>query len=143
MNVREFINLLNESAAGQQYLLATHNLETNTWRVTFHNDRTAAHVAYTQWKSAFVGDAYIAPVELKYHASADRRKQAVTNESAKKITKSVINLALNAIDRDSHSSEPDTKERADAAYTAFNDKSIDRSEILYYYEREKEFQSLQ
>lgn len=81
--MRDLLNIINESAAMDgQYLLATYNLETSTWRVTFYPSREMAHVAYKQWSSTFTGDAYIAPVEMKMHADAEARKKARGLEEA-------------------------------------------------------------
>lgn len=81
--MRDLLNILKESSATDgQYLLATYNLEDMTWRVTFHPSREMAHVAYKKWSSAFTGDAYIAPVEMKMHADAASRKKARGLEEA-------------------------------------------------------------
>ena len=83
--MRDLLNILNENheivtESEGQYLLATYNLETKAWRVTFYPSRAEAHVAYKQWSSAFTGDAYICPVERKYHADAASRSAAVNPE---------------------------------------------------------------
>ena len=77
--MRDLLNIINEGSTPVegQYLLATQNLETGAWRVTFHPSRELAHVAYKQWSSTFTGDAYIAPVEMALHADKDARASAV------------------------------------------------------------------
>lgn len=70
---------------------------------------------------------------------------AIVSETTipKRITNKVIRAALDAMERDSYSSDEDTKDRADRAFSNFTKKTIPRDEILYYYEREQEYQSLQ
>lgn len=82
--MRDLLNIIQEGSTTVQgqYILATQNLETGAWRVTFHPSRELAHVAYEQWSSAFTGDAYITPVELALHADADARSSAVGRRNA-------------------------------------------------------------
>lgn len=77
--MRDLLDIIKEGpeSSGGQYLLATYNLETSSWRVTFHDSKAMAHVAYKQWSSTFTGDAYIAPVEMKMNADASSRRKAV------------------------------------------------------------------
>lgn len=76
--MRDLLDIINEgsSPVQGQYLLATYNLEQGTWRVTFYPSRETAFEAYKEWSQVFTGDAYIAPVEQKYHASKEKRSAA-------------------------------------------------------------------
>ena len=82
--MRDLLNIVEEGAAVEgQYLLATHNLEEGTWRVTFYPSKVLAHVAYKEWSAVFTGDAYIAPVEETLHADRDSRNAAVQRRNSK------------------------------------------------------------
>ena len=65
--MREFIDLV-ESAVDGQYMLATYNLDKQTWNVKFFPNRVEAHSAWEQWSAVFTGDAFIGPVEIAKHA---------------------------------------------------------------------------